>query len=137
MSNLSEEQFGDYRMSHRPASPSDDVGAPFHMADEVMPDVTGPKGMRYYGHRMGDEAESFVQMRRAKGNPEALVNIYRAAPAGSGIHSGDWVTPSRAYAEQHRESNGEPDWEISKRVAKARQVWGHGDSPHEWGFWDE
>jgi len=136
MSSLNPDQFGDYRMSHRPASPSDDVGAPFHLADEVMPGVTGPKGEQYYGHREGYERESFRQMRMAKGNPDAEVTIYRAAPKGAGINSGDWVTPSRAYAKQHKESNGKPDWEIASRKAKAAQIWGHGDSPHEWGYWD-
>lgn len=134
MPDLNPAQFADYRMAHRPASPSDDVGAPFHRADEVMPDVTGPKGTQFYGHRDFAEQETFRQLRAAKGNPDAPVTIYRAAPEGSGIHSGDWVTPSRAYAERHRESNGQPDWEISSRGARASQIWGHGDSPHEWGF---
>lgn len=137
MSSLNDAQFGDYRMRHRPAEPDDGVGAPFHRADDVMPEVTGPKGVQFYGHRDSfSEHETFQQLRAAKGNPDAPVTVYRAAPNGSGIHSGDWVTPSRAYAQQHKDSNGEPDWEIASRKAKASQIWGHGDSPHEWGYWE-
>jgi hypothetical protein len=56
--NLNPDQF-DYRMSHRPAGPGEDVGAQFHRADEVMPDRDWPvvegtaKASELYGH--GDD----------------------------------------------------------------------------------
>lgn len=149
MSNLNEDQFGDYRMTHRPGSP--EGSTPFHQADDVMPDVTGPNGPQYYDshnyvaeiggsprripHSQSPSHESFVQMRAAKGNPDAPVHIYRAMPNnGHGIEPGDWVSTSRGYAERHKESNGEPDWQIAHTVAKAKEVWGDGDDPNEWGY---
>jgi hypothetical protein len=147
--NLSPDQF-DYRMSHRPGSP--EGSTPFHNADEVMPDVTGPKGPQYYDshnvvydeslgrgrripHSQSPSAESFRQMRAAKGNPEAEVHIYRAVPkAEHGIQPGDWVATSRKYAEMHKASNGEPDWAVVHKTAKASEVYGDGDDPNEWGY---
>lgn len=146
--NLNPDQF-DYRMTHRPGSP--DGSTPFHQADEVMPDVTGPNGPRYYDHHsftaeigqtpkripysQSPSSESFSQMRAAKGNPEAEVHIYRAVPkAEHGIQPGDWVSTSRKYAEMHKSSNGEPDWAVVHRTAKASEVYGDGDDPNEWGY---
>lgn len=137
--SLNEAQFGNYMGGHRPAEPDDGVGAPFHRADDVMPDVTGPKGMQYYDHhRDGRSAESFQQMRAAKGNPDALVKIYRSVPkAEMGINHGDWVTPSRAYAVGHGLHADDPsqDWPVIEGTAKASELWGHGDDPNEWGYW--
>ena len=144
--NLNEDQFG-YRMQHRPAGPDDDSGAPFHRAEEVMPDVTGPKGEQYYDHHavapgrripysQSPSAESFRQMRAAKDNPDAPVKIYRAVPkVEHGIKPGDWVTPSRKYAEQHaRQETADKDWPVVEGSAKASELWGHGDDVNEWGY---
>jgi hypothetical protein len=149
MSNLNEAQFGDYHMSHRPAGPGNDSGAPFHQADEVMPDVTGPKGPQFYDshnyaigpggrpspipHSQSPSAESFAQIRAAKDNPEAPVNIYRAVPkVEHGINAGDWVTPSRKYAEMHASNEGLGA--VVTGQAKAGELWGHGDDVNEWGY---
>jgi hypothetical protein len=150
MSNLNPDQF-DYRMSHRPAGPGEDVGAQFHRADEVMPDVTGPKGEQYYDHHafaaelgparrvpysQSPSAETFAQMRAAKDNPDHEVRIYRSVPkVEHGIQPGDWVTPSRKYAEQHgRQETADKDWPVVEGTAKASELYGHGDDPNEWGY---
>src|SRR4051812_32628675 len=115
-------QFDDYRMNHRPAGPDNDSGAPFHRAEDVMPDVTGPKGERLYDNHAfaavqgparripysaSPSAETFRQVRAAKDNPDAEVKIYRAVPKKEhGINPGDWVTPSHGYAQQHAMSEG-------------------------------
>jgi len=145
MSSLSPAQF-DYHMSHRPAGPDNDSGAQFHRADEVMPDVTGPKGEHLYDHHavapgrripfsQSPSAESFTQMRAAKGNPDHEVRIYRATPKAE-INSGDWVTPSRKYAEHHARHESDPskDLPVVEGRAKASELWGHGDDPNEWGY---
>jgi len=146
MVDLNPDQF-DYRMHHRPAGPDDDVGAPFHRADDVMPDVTGSNGPKYYdnhavmpGRRipysLSISAESFRQVRHAKDNPDAEVKIYRAVPkAEHGINSGDWVTPSRRYAEQHASSEATGKaWAVVSGTAKASELRGHGDDVNEWGY---
>lgn len=147
--NLNEGQFGDYKMSHRPAGP-DDSGAQFHRAEEVMPDVTSPKGEQYFdnhavqpGRRIpysqSLSAESFRQIRAAKDNPSAEVKIYRAVPkVEHGINPGDWVTPSRKYAEKHAmQENAADDWPVVEGRAKASELWGHGDDVNEWGYHPE
>lgn len=138
MNNLNEAQFN-YHTGHRPAEPDDGVGAPFHNADHVMPDVTGPKGPRLYGYHGPEiDGESFAQMRAARNNPDAPVRIYRALPkAELGINRGDWVTTSRKYAEQHAAQDDDPshDWPVVEGTAKASEIWGHGDDPNEWGYW--
>lgn len=150
--SLNEHQFGDYMMEHRPAEPGS--GAQFHEAEQVMPDVSGPKGEHFYDHHafadqlgpakrvpfsQSPSAESFQQIRAAKDNPDAEVKIYRAVPkVEHGINPGDWVTSSRRYAQQHaRQGNPDGsanDWPVVEGRAKASELWGHGDDVNEWGY---
>jgi hypothetical protein len=145
--SLSPDQF-DYRMAHRPPDPDHDSGAPFHEADSVMPDVTGPRGQHLYDHHAvapgrripfekSISAESFKQLRDAKGNPDHEVKVYRATPKPeAGIQPGDWVTPSRRYAQEHAKHESDPskDMPVVEGRAKASELWGHGDDPNEWGY---
>lgn len=140
--NLSGDQFA-YHGQHRPGEPGiDDASAPFHRADQVMPDVTGPNGRRYYDFHQHDDpnrsTESFNQMRAAKNNPDAVVKVYRAVPkVEHGINRGDWVSTSRKYAELHAAQDDDPshDWPVVEGTAKASELHGHGDDPNEWGYW--
>lgn len=132
MSNLSEDQFGDYRMSHRPGDA--DYGAPMHNVDDMFPDYHQmPHVYRTYGDKRVDQ-ESHRAMTTANGRPDADIPVYRAMPNVGGINPGDWVTPSKAYAEQHKESNGKPDWIVAEKTVKARHLFSEGNSIAEWGY---
>jgi hypothetical protein len=136
MSNLNETQFGDYHMSHRPPAPGDDVGAPLHDVEDVMPGFhKNPKIYDFQGPAITGESTRAILA--ARGNPDHEVPIYRAVPKKEhGINPGDWVSTSRRYAEQHAISNGDgPDWPVVEGRAKASELLTHGDDPNEWGYW--
>ena len=135
MPDLNPQQF-DYRGSHRPPAPGEDVGAPLHDVEEVMPGFhKNPKLYDFQERGMSDE--SIRSIRAARGNPDHQVPIYRAVPKKEhGIHPGDWVSTSRRYAERHAMQDEDPahDWPVVEGRAKARELLTHGDDVNEWGY---
>jgi hypothetical protein len=127
----SEEFDAGYRMSHRPA----DSGPGLHEAERVYPDVH--EHPEYYGG-YGDKAvdrQSFGAMSRARGNPDKVVDMHRAVPDGvTGIHPGDWVTTSRAYAQQHLDGPMEGRGHVVTAPAQAQHLHPTGDYHPEYGY---
>lgn len=67
------------------------------------------------------------------------VTIYRAVPKGvkeTSLRNGDWVTPSRAYAKLHGESNIKGGYRIIVEEVPANTLYWNGDSINEWGYDD-
>ena len=132
-----------YRGNHRPASPSDDAGtsAPMHDRTRVYPEDIYDKAtqVRNYGNREHYDQESFRQVNAVRGNPEAQVPIYRAVgpevPEGAQIRAGDWVTPSREYAQQHNDSQFNGEGRVLTTTARAGDLWTDGNSINEFGWW--
>lgn len=130
----------EYRMQHRPADPS--YGAPFHdlTHDEFYPeDVYSDKGIQYFGTRFDDQ---FVHglLIAARGNPNYPVKIYRTIPANVDpvINPGDWVTPSKVYAQHMVESwqpGGSEGAQVVEMTVPAKDLWGDANSWDEWGYW--
>lgn len=72
-----------------------------------------------------------------RNNPEAPVDIYRALPQGNtDFNTGDWVTPSLAYARQHAMHPTDPteDWPVIKSTVPAKHLYQNGDSYFEFGY---
>lgn len=146
------EQFA-HQTGHRPGGPG--YGAPMHDVEEMYPDYHSMPHVYSSGsspahHPLGSperawarrsqraDAESHAAITSARGRPDADVTVYRAMPSnGQGINRGDWVTPSRTYAELHKESNGQPDWQIAQRTVKAKHLFSEGNSVAEWGWHPE
>ena len=129
----------DYRGSHR--SPGRDGGAPLDDmtgGGEVYPDdIYSDKAARYYG--TGEPAmdrKSIRIIQSLRGNPDAEVTIYRAVPSHveGGINPGDWVTINRDYAVMHGEGPLRGKYRILELKARAGDVYGSGDSIHEYGY---
>ncbi len=136
----------DYRMSHRPPDP--EYGSSMDNHEMMFP---GDLNLyRVYGHRKAaqetpdmfrEEPHTIRTIESVRGNPDAPVTIHRAVPSHvTEIHPGDWVTPTRAYAEQHRqgmeqthEFRGQPGHILSKQV-RAGDLHTEGNSIHEWGW---
>jgi hypothetical protein len=142
--------------SAEPGSSLDDPTSAFG-GDEIY----GPNGLRYYGsggpaptqdavtqawarRMLRADLETLAAIRAARGRPDALVTVYRAVPveAAGEIAPGDWVTPSRTYAEIHGESNLEgPDggyddpseFKILTARVRAGDLYTAGDL-NEWGY---
>jgi GNAT superfamily N-acetyltransferase len=98
----------------------------------------------YTGHREGIP-ETMRQLETVRDDPKALLTVYRAAPEGSDIRAGDWVTLSRSYAEQHARSQAPmigpdeygPDLPVFEREVEAREVRWAMDDLMEWGYFPD
>jgi hypothetical protein len=92
---------------------------------------------KYGDPEMGYDDESEAAIRAARGNPEALVTIYRAAPPGvTHINPGDWVTLSQTYAQQHAINDDNPanDWPVYSTRVRAGDIRWDGNDINEFGF---
>lgn len=131
----------DYRGQH--TAPGPHYGEPMHSlgsGDLIPADIRDRSTqMQHYGTGMPtSDRESFAALNKAlDGGPNTPITVYRAAPAGvTAINSGDWVTPSRTYAEIHAAGNLPAGVEatIIVRTVKAKTLWWNGDSINEWGY---
>ncbi len=127
------QEFSDsYRMSHRPPS----SGTAMHEAHHVYPDIH--EHPEYYLTKHDSQErrvanETMRALTTTKGKPDASVTMYRAVPKHvTQIHPGDWVTPSRTYAQQH--AAGEGDFHVISGSAKAKHLLASGDHPPEFGY---
>lgn len=129
-----------YRGSH--TAPGPDFGAPLHDltgGGQMYPsDVYSASATRFYGtgYPQADK-ESFDLAKRVRGNPDALVTMYRAVPKDesiTAINPGDWVSLSKSYAKTHGESVLGKDYKIISQKVKAKELWTNADSIHEFGY---
>jgi hypothetical protein len=133
------EQAGkEYHGSHK-APNAKEYGAYLHDLTGIMPkDVYTRQGKSLYG--VGDPAtdsEWWTAAMKAKGNPEAEVQVYRAVPKGiPSINSGDWVTTSPTYAKWHGENVLDGEYDILSKKVKAKTLSTAGD-PQEYGYHEE
>jgi hypothetical protein len=128
----------EYRGSHV-APNAKEYGGTLDNLGAIMPeDVYSLKGQRLYG--IGDrniDAEWFSAAYRAKGNPDRMVEVYRAVPKGvKDLNQGDWVTTSRTYAKNHGESALNGDYELISKKVKAKTLSSEG-YPYEFGYHEE
>jgi hypothetical protein len=129
---------GDYRGLHR-APLRDESNAALHEVNKIFggDDIYGADAARMFGHGNARlDRGSIEVMRAARGNPDAMVTVYRAVPKGvKDINAGDWVTPNKAYASQHG-----GDWvedgayDVIEKQVPARDLFTDGNSIHEFGY---
>ena len=85
-----------------------------------------------------------VRDKIAKGDSEnsissTLIRMYRAVPADvkeDSFRNGDWITPSRRYAEYHGQSNITGRYRIIRQSIPVENAYWNGDSINEWGYDD-
>ena len=122
----------DYKMSHRPSTDYGD-GSNF---EENMPDVfEHPEWYMFGGDGWYKEAymESWRALKQVRNNPEGEITIYRAT-IGDTINEGDWVSPSKKYAEWHNYSNLNDEGKIIELKVKAKDIRFAGDDLNEFGY---
>lgn len=99
---------------------------------------------QFYVH--GDDdvvAESLAAIREARGNPDALITVYRSVPPGvTSINTGDWVALSRTYAENHGAERDREYWDADREwtiegptpetSASGVGQWVSYDEPRDW-----
>lgn len=125
----------DYHGGHRAPTGGDDVAAPMHDVEEMMPDYYARPNL--YSHDRGPvDRECERAIKAVRGKPDAMVTIYRALPPGyTTINTGDWVTPSLTYARGHAMQSNDPseDWPVISAQVPARTLWTEGYAA-EWGY---
>lgn len=139
----------EYRGIHRaPGADAFEEGAAARLDDMTAvypPDIYDNRvAARYYGHggnHVPFDRESLDAIFAARGDPDAVVTVYRAVPGDveGGLNPGDWVTLSRGYAESHgRGLIGDPrhdgGYRIIEQRVPARELFTDGNSINEFGW---
>lgn len=73
------------------------------------------------------------------GENDVKVKVYRAVPTSvkeGKLRNGDWVTPSKKYAEMHGTNRLEGKYRIIEDEVPATQLWWDGNDANEFGFDD-
>lgn len=73
------------------------------------------------------------------GKKDVKVKVYRAVPTSvkeGKLRNGDWVTPSKKYAEMHGTNRLEGKYRIIEDEVPANQLWWDGNDANEFGFDD-
>lgn len=99
--------------------------------------------LRAYGTDTAYGRESAEAINKAidevRNGKDPMVKVYRAVPKSvkeGKLRNGDWVTPSRKYAEMHGDNRLEGDYRIIEQEVPASQIWWDGNDINEWGFDD-
>jgi hypothetical protein len=118
-------------MQHRPTK----TGATASNVTQDVSDMGFPKDFYqnpHYYEDMTDKSvkESFRELLKVKGDPNAEVTIYRASPIKE-LRTGDWVTLSKEYAKDESLQEGV---EVYSFKARAKDIQFAGDSINEFGY---
>ena len=73
------------------------------------------------------------------GEEDVKVKVYRAVPTSvkeGKLRNGDWVTPSKKYADMHGANRLEGKYRIIEDEVSATQLWWDGNDANEFGFDD-
>lgn len=126
INNLGKET--DYFMNHRP---SNDYGDASNFESNMSGIFEHPEW--YMNMNESYNIQSLNALKKVRNNPEADITIYRAT-IGDKINPGDWVTPSKKYAEYHNKSQFDGKGNIIEMKVKAKDVLFAGDDINEFGY---
>gem|GEM_PF-1460065 len=95
--------------------------------------------MRRYDDMRRESAQSIrnVRAKLQAGEKNVKIKLYRSVPVGvkeKELRNGDWVTPSKSYAEYHI---GLQDWDkgrVIEQEVPIEDVWWDGNDIAEWGY---
>ncbi len=108
-------------------------------------DYWSDRGPRLYGYNdtAGNEAHAEIAraIRAIQSGAKPLVTVYRAVPkdvkAAQLQSGGEWVSPSKTYAENHGKSRfGEGNYKIIREDVKPEHLWWDANDAREWGYDD-
>lgn len=134
-----------YRMDHQPIGPQDGAARLDDMTGggEVFPDdIYSSNALRFYGGNNPADQESLRVIQSVRGDPDAEVTIYRGVPKDVDvINSGDWVTLSRRYAQDHAEygygADGDQAGKVISQKVKVKDIFSGGNDLNEFGYFPE
>ena len=82
---------------------------------------------------------SILNLRNAVNSKDRKIKIYRAIDANikeGSIRNGDWVTPSRSYAQEHIYMQNWKKGRIIEQEVSIDDLWWDGNDINEWGYDD-
>lgn len=118
----------DYFMNHRP---SEGYGNASNFETNMSGIFEHPEWYLNLDEKYNNE--SLNALKKVRNNPEAEITIYRATP-GNKINVGDWVTPSKLYAEYHNNTQFNGKGNILEMKVKAKDILFAGDDINEFGY---
>ena len=95
-----------------------------------------------YSQGLSTSAESGKAIQAAvdaikNGDKDVKVKVYRAVPTSvkeGKLRNGDWVTPSRRYAEIHGNNRLDGKYRIIEDEVPAKELWWDSNDVNEWGY---
>lgn len=96
----------------------------------------------YRGYRTASDAgkESILNLRQVVDSKKKTIKMYRSVPSSvyeGSFRNGDWVTPSRKYAEENAWIHGWGDnYRIIEQEVPIDNIWWDGNDINEWGYDD-
>ena len=119
----------DYAINHRPMKVEGGAAQLFDLTRAFGDDVYDTKkALQFYGSGDPREADILRIMQSVRGNPDAMVTIYRGVPEGvTGINPGDWVTLSPKIAADYGN--------VVQMQVPASDITSWADSLMEFGYW--
>lgn len=121
----------DYFMNHRPSS---DYGNASNFEENMSGVFEHPEW--YMNMNDAYNKESLMALKNVQNKPEAEIKIYRAT-IGDKINPGDWITPSKKYAEHHNSYQLDGKGKILEMTVKAKDILFAGDDINEFGYFPE
>lgn len=118
----------DYFMNHRP---SEGYGNASNFETNMAGIFEHPEWYLNLDEKYNNE--SLNALKKVRNNPEAEITIYRATP-GNKINVGDWVTPSKSYAQYHNNTQFNGKGNILEIKVKAKDILFAGDDINEFGY---
>ena len=95
-----------------------------------------------YSQGLSTSAESGKAIQAAidaikNGYKDVKIKVYRAVPTSvkeGKLRNGDWVTPSRRYAEMHGNNRLDGKYRIIEDEVPAKELWWDSNDVNEWGY---
>lgn len=128
----------DWRMAHR--APDRNSGVTIDNADEVYGgdgSIRSPLAHRYYGEGRDYDVKAIMTLRKAWRDPDGSIKVYRAVPSDvkdDRLRNGDWVSPTKEYAQEHGERYFENGFRIIEQDVPVQHLYLDGNSIHEFGY---
>lgn len=127
-----------YQIQHKPMT-IEGGASPLHdLTSSFGEDIYGKQALQYFGSGDPREKSTLRILQSLKGKPDAMVTIYRGAPADAGgINAGDWVTLDRKVAQDYVDqalANEGKSGKVFAQQVPASHVTSWPDSLLEFGY---
>lgn len=125
-----EKTVADYQISHKPMTISGGAAPLYSLENVFGSDIYGKNALQYFGSGGFDKQEKYILdvMKKVRGKPNEMVEIYRGVPEGvNKINPGDWVTLSPDIAAEYGN--------VLKMKVPAKDITSWPDSLLEFGYY--